>query len=300
MSNNRDLFDGMALFCEVVTQGSFAAAAKRFGHTASHVSRAVARLEQRLGVRLLHRTTRRLSLTEPGQVYFDEARRMVEEARQLEAQLGALGGRPFGVLRMSVPVIFARAHFDGWAPEFMARYPEVQLDVEVSDRRVDLVAEQRDLAVRVGVPGGSSLMMRELFHTKLLTVASPGYLARAGHPETPFDLEHHQLIDFSFRTGPQAWIYDTNGEETRVGVTPAARCNDAYLEKALALGGAGITRLPEMACADELKTGSLVSLLPNDPPKTAPVTLVWPSRDHLPAKVRAMIDFLVGKSVGVV
>jgi DNA-binding transcriptional LysR family regulator len=298
MNSNRELFDGMALFCEVVTQGSFAAAAKCFGHTASHVSRAVARLEQRLGVRLLHRTTRRLSLTEPGQVYFDEARRMVEDAKRLEARLGALGDRPFGVLRMSVPVIFARAHFDDWVPEFMARYPEVQLDIEVADRRVDLIADQRDLAVRIGAPGGSSLMMRELFRTRLLTVASPDYLGRAGHPETPFDLEHHRLIDFSFRTGPQAWIYDTGGEEVRVGVTPTARCNDAYLEKALALGGAGITRLPEMACADELKAGSLVNLLQSDPPKTASVMLVWPSRERLAAKVRAMIDFLVEKSGG--
>lgn len=296
MNSNRDLFDGMALFREVVTQGSFAAAAKHFGHTASHVSRAVARLEQRLGVRLLHRTTRKLSLTEPGQVYFDQARRMVEEATQLEARLGALGGRPFGVLRMSVPVIFARAHFDAWAPDFMARYPDVQLDVEVSDRRVDLVAEQRDLAVRVGAPGGSSLMMRELFHTALLTVASPSYLKRAGHPETPVDLEHHRLIDFTFRTGPQAWIYEAAGKVTRVAATPAARCNDAYLERALALGGAGITRLPEMACAEDLKAGTLVRILPSDPPKAAPVVVLWPSRDHLPAKVRAMIDFLVEKA----
>jgi len=222
---------------------------------------------------------------------------MVADAALLKDRLLELAGRPFGELKMTVPVIFARAHFDDWVTEFVELYPDIRLDVEVSDRRADMISESMDLAVRVGEAAEKSLISRQLFRTELLTVAAPNYLERNGYPKGPMELESHRLIDFSYRTGPQSWRYEcAEGEQIGVPVTPWFRCNDAFLEKALVLQGAGITRLPRMACARELENGDLVSLFPDLKMKTAPVLLLWPSREHLPAKVRAMIDFLVEKS----
>lgn len=297
MDHNRDIFDGMVLFCAVVDHASFSAAAKLLGHTPSHVSKEIQRLETRLGARLLNRTTRRISLTEAGQIYYDNASRLVQDAGAVQDRLHSLGDRPFGELRMTVPVIFAQSCLHHWLPEFLVRYPEVSLQIDVSERRADLVGEAIDLAVRIGSLPSSDLIARELFRTPGVMVASPAYLDRHGVPNRPEDLIPHQLIDFSFHQTSSHWEFHLpDGGTTRVPVSPRVRCNAAETEKMLALLGAGITRLPELACRAELASGQLVRLLQDYQRPASGVHVIYPSKDNLPSKTRAMIDFLIEKS----
>lgn len=297
MDHNRHLFDGMYLFYTVVEQQGLSAAARLLGHTPSHVSKEIAKLETRLGARLLNRTTRKISLTEPGQTYFENARRIIEETRSVEDRLHAIGDRPYGELRMSVPVVFAHGYLNRWLPEFLERYPDVTPNIDVSERRADMISEGFDLLVRIGALPHSDFITRELFKTGGLTVASPAYLDRKGVPTHPSDLADHDLIDFTAHGASQSWSYPGRASETiRVPIAPRVRCNDAQTEKALALAGRGITRLPELACRTELSKGLLVSLLEEFASPPAGVHVVYPSRSNLAAKTRAMIDFLVEKS----
>lgn len=297
MDYNRDLFDGVVLFCAVVERDGFTAAAKVLGHTPSHVSREIARLETRLGTRLLNRTTRTISLTESGRVYYESARRIVDDAGAVEDRLQAIGDRPFGVLRLSVPVVFAAGCLNHWLPEFLDRHPEVSLQVDVSERRADIVAEGIDLAVRIGTLPASDLIARELFRTRGVVVASPAYLRQFGEPGHPDDLKDHALIDFSFHGPSHGWSFAVSGgRDLSVPIEPRIRCNDAQAEKTLALAGQGITRLPELFCQAELEEGSLVAILTDYERPPAGVHVLYASRENLPAKTRAMIDFLVEKT----
>ena len=297
MAHNKDLFDGMVLFCAVMEQQSMSAAAKMLGHTPSHVSKEIARLETRLGTRLLNRTTRRISLTESGRIYYDNARRMVDDANSVQNRLHSVGNRPFGELRMSVSVVFAHACLNNWLPEFIQRYPEVNLNIDISERRADMIGEGIDLLVRIGNLPSSDMIARQLFQMLGLTVASPDYLKRKGTPRRPEDLKDHDLIDFSFHGTTQNWSYPApDGELITVPVKPRVRCNDAQTEKALALAGRGITRLPNLSCQSELEAGTLVPILPEFQEQPVGVHVIYASRDNLPAKTRAMIDFLIEKS----
>ncbi|CUK17103.1 D-malate degradation protein R [Ruegeria denitrificans] len=297
MDHNKDLFDGMVLFCTVVEQEGMSAAAKLLGHTPSHVSKEIARLEERLGTRLLNRTTRRISLTESGRIYYENARRIVDDTRAVQDRLHSVGDRPFGELRMSVPVVFAHGWLNDWLPEFLQRYPEVDLNIDVSERRADMIGEGIDLLVRIGDLSPSDLIVREIFCTQGFTVASPAYLKRKGTPCHPNDLKDHELIDFSFHGVTQNWTYPgPDGDVISVPIAPRVRCNDAHTEKVLALAGCGITRLPELSCKAELDSGALVAVLPDFRAPSIGVSVIYASRNNLPAKARAMIDFLVEKS----
>jgi len=297
MDHNKNLFDGMFLFCTVVEQDGLSAAARTLGHTPSHVSKEIARLETRLGARLLNRTTRRISLTEAGRIYYENARRIVEDAKATEDRLQITGDKPFGQLRMSVPVIFAHGCLNEWLPEYLKQYPDVTLNIDVSERRADLIAEGFDLLVRIGKLPSSDLIAREIFQTRRLTVASPDYLASHGTPHHPDELKDHELIDFSFHGATQNWMYSVTGKtDISVPISPRVRCNDALTEKALALAGHGITRLPELACGAELANGKLVPVLQSFEHAPVGVHVVYASKQNLPAKTRAMIDFLVEKT----
>ncbi|MFT5631003.1 MAG: DNA-binding transcriptional LysR family regulator [Gammaproteobacteria bacterium] len=297
MDHNKSLFDGMVLFCTVVEQDGLSAAARLLGHTPSHVSKEITRLETRLGARLLNRTTRRIGLTEAGRTYYENARRIVEDAKATEERLHIAGDQPFGELRMSVPVVFAHGCLNAWLPEYLERYPEVNLNIDVSERRADLIGEGIDLLVRIGNLPSSDLIARELFKSRRLTIASPDYLARYGTPLHPSDLIDHELIDFSYHGGLQNWTFPFKGKsEIAVPISPRIRCNDAQSEKSLALAGQGITRLPSLACETELSSGALVSILTEFEPDPVGVHVIYASKDNLPAKTRAMIDFLVEKT----
>lgn len=297
MDYNKDLFDGMVLFCKVIEQDGLSAAARVTGHTPSHVSKELQRLEARLGTRLLNRTTRKISLTESGEVYYRNARRIIDDAREVEDRLHATGDRPFGVLRMSVPVVFAHGCLNAWLPEFLELYPDVSLQIDVSERRADLVAEGIDLLVRIGELPSSDMIARELFRTAGVTVAAPSYIARKGMPDHPSELVDHDLIDFSFHRISHSWGFaGADGKTITVPVAPKFRCNDAETEKALARAGCGVTRLPELACRSDLKSGALVRILESFERSPSGVYAIYASRENLPPKTRAMVDFLVRKS----
>jgi len=287
----------MVLFCTVVQQNSFSRAAKSLGHTPSHVSKEIARLEARLGTRLLNRTTRKISLTETGRIYYDNARRIIGDAQVVEGHILTLGDSPFGELKMSVPVIFAHGCLNRWLPEFIERYPDVTLDIDVSDRKTDMIAEGFDLLVRIGGLPSSDLIARELFKTDLLTVASPDYLKKHGTPNHPQDLSNHALIDFSFRDAAHSWSFpNPSGGMITVNVSPKIRCNDAEMEKSIAVAGHGIARLPKLAFCREFDSHLLVQILGDYEPKPAGVNLIYASKDNLPPKTRAMADFLIKKT----
>jgi DNA-binding transcriptional LysR family regulator len=299
MDNNKYLFDGMAIFCEVVEANGFAVAAARMGHSASHVSKAVTRLESRLGARLLNRTTRTLSLTEIGRNYYEQSRQIIDDARAVQSRILNIGENPIGLLRVSVPVSFSQTHTNKWLPEFLQLYPDVRLEVEVSDRLVDIVAEGFDVVIRAARLDDTGLIARKLTTSRLVTVASAEYLQRHGVPETPHDLSGHTLIDFSYRKMAGSWEYRTdNGRSISVAIAPRLVCNSAETELAAALAGAGITRLPSMACEKELASGQLVPILESFAEEPIGVYALYPSRAHLAAKVRAFVDFLVSKCVG--
>ncbi|WP_419911012.1 LysR family transcriptional regulator [Hoeflea sp.] len=296
MNDNKNLFDGMIIFCAVVDANGFAAAGEQLGHSASHISKEIASLEERLGVRLLNRTTRTLSLTDIGRTYYEQASAIIDDARDIRDRILAVGDTPMGLLRVSVPVMFARNYLDAWLPQFMDAFPSVRLHIEASDRMVDVVAEGFDVVVRAGRLEDTSLIARRLMTSRMLTVASPGYLARRGTPETPSDLTGHTLIDFSYRRSATTWEYRGAGENRlSITVTPTLVCNSADTELAVALAGAGITRLPSMACEKELASGALVPILTRYEEEPIGVYALYPSRVHLAAKVRAFVDFLAAR-----
>ncbi|MEM6985440.1 MAG: substrate binding domain-containing protein [Pseudomonadota bacterium] len=198
---------------------------------------------------------------------------------------------------MSVPVVFAHGCLNRGLPAFLERCPDVRLNIDISERRADMIAEGFDLLVRIGSLPHAEFITRKLFETGLLTVASPAYLNRKGVPAHPRDLADHDLIDFMAHGTARSWDYPGPSSETiSVPIAPRVRCNDAQTEKALALAGRGITRLPELACQRELEEGSLVPVLGAYSSPPAGVHILYPSRSNLAAKTRAMIDFLVEKS----
>lgn len=291
--DQKNLFSGMQIFCAVVENGGFGAAARLRGHSVSHVSKSVARLEARLGTRLLNRTTRTVSLTETGRTYYDHARQIIRDAESVERRIQSVGERPVGLLRVSVPVMFAQAHLKRWLPEFLSECPDVSVDLDASDRMVDIIGEGYDVIVRAGALNDTGLIAKKLLSTRQMTVAAPAYLKAHGEPAHPSELRDHALIDFSYRTVSNNWEFTgPGGNPLFVSVTPRIRCNSAEMEAALAVGGVGITGLPHMACQQDVAAGALVPILEAFEQPPIDLQVVYPSRAYLAPKVRAFVDFL--------
>lgn len=297
MNYNKHLLDGIVLFCTIVEQDGISAAANQLGHTPSHVSKQLAGLEKRLGCKLINRTTRKLGLTETGRIYYENARSVIADTKIIEDRLQVLGDRPYGELKISVPIIFAQGCFSSWVPEFLTLYPDVNLDVVVTDRRIDLVSENFDLAVRMGHLANSEMMTRELFQSSLPLLASPRYLKKYGVPKHPSDLAKHQLISFSNSESTNDWCFpNNNGATINVASEIRIKCNEADLERTLVLAGKGIARLPEFAYLNELKSGKLIRILAEYEDRSVGLHLLYPDREYLPPKTRAMLDFLISKT----
>lgn len=297
LEDNKNLLDGMVLFCAVVELDSLTAAARRLSHTTSHVSKELTRLEMRLNTKLLNRTTRKIGLTETGRIYYENARRILSDARVIEAKLQTLGDRPYGELKISVPIIFAHGCFSAWVPEFLQAYPDVTLNIDVSDRHVDMIAGGYDLVVRIGQLPDSNLIARDLFQTSIQTVATPEYLAKHGTPKQPSDLSEHDLITFTSHDVANTWVYTKPGRPAvKINAPTKVKCNEAQMERALTLAGRGITRIPEFAYIKELKEGSLVRILADYEDDPLSVHVMYPNREYLPPKTRVMTDFLVQKT----
>lgn len=289
-----DKFQEMRAFVAVVDAGSFVRAADALDISKTAVSRLVGDLEARLGTRLLHRTTRKLSLTPEGEVFHERCRQVLDDVNEAEAALTARSGEAVGRLRINVPVTFGLLHLAPLWPAFMAMHPRVELDITLADRLVDLVDEGYDLAVRIARLEPSSLVSRQLSSTRLVLCASPEYLRRHGTPGHPSELAEHAVIAYTLLSMGDHWEFE--GPQGPVGVTvsPQMRTNSGDTCCAAALQHRGLVLQPTFLVGPHLASGALVEVLPQYRSIELGVFAVYPSRKHLTPKVRVLIDFLVG------
>jgi DNA-binding transcriptional LysR family regulator len=284
-------------FVAVVEGGTFSAAARNLGLPVSTISRQVSRLEERLGVRLLNRTTRRVTPTGPGQSYFERARRIVAESQEAEEEVRQLHGEPRGLLRISAPPSGLRATMvEDLVAAFMQRYPDIEVELAAESRFVDLVAEGYDLALRGGILRDSSLTARRLLKMRTGLVASPAYLERRGRPRRVADLARHDLVVQRTPGRHPRWPLVPRGS---LAVHGRLTTNDLALSRTAAVAGIGIAFMPMMLVDEELAAGLLEPVLPNAVGRdTDGLHVVYPQGRLLSAKVRAFIDFAVAFFAG--
>mgnify|MGYP001365108145 FL=1 len=285
-------FDEMQAFAAVVDAGSFVRAAEALQVSKTAVSRLVADLEARLGVRLLHRTTRRLSLTTEGEVFHARCKELLAGVDEAEAEVTAGADEAVGLLRLNVPVSFGLLHLAPLWPAFLQQHPKVTLDVTLSDRIVDLVDEGYDLAVRIARLPASSLVSRQLSSTRLVLCASPEYLRRHGTPTHPEQIARHTVFSYTLLASGDTWNFDGPQGPVTVKVTPRMRSNSGDTCCAAALQHQGIVLQPSFMVGTHLDSGALVEVLPDYRSIELGVYAVYASRKHLTPRVRALIDFL--------
>ena len=285
----------MAIFARVVEAGSFAEAARRMNISRSAVSKAVAKLEKALGARLLNRSTRALSLTEVGTAVAEHCARILEEAERAEQAVGRFHVQPRGVLRVSASVAFGTLHVAPALAEFLARYPELALDMTVTDRLVDMAEEGYDVAVRVTGEPPESMVARRLAPVRRQLCATPEYFRRRGVPLTPQDMVHHKCLDYT-RSGEKGQWHFTGPEgEIMVPVTGPLHIDDDEALSQAVLGGLGVALLPTFIIGKDLQEGRLQAVLSEYIPVQQHVYAMYLPTRHLPAKVRAFIDFFLAR-----
>ncbi|GLP97242.1 LysR family transcriptional regulator [Paraferrimonas sedimenticola] len=291
------LLDGMVLFSEVVSRGSFTAAANSLGYSTAYISKEIGKLEDRLGVRLLQRTTRKQSLTLEGQAYFQQCTQIIADAEAMQLALAGQQAEPRGKLRISVPVSFGLSKVRPILAEFTQRYPKVSLELHVDDRKVDMISEGFDVVIRASDKlEDSSLISRQLLRSRGVTLAAPSYLERFGTPKHPSELSQHVTFSYSNLKSPTQWQYHSpDSQPFTVQVNSQVITNSPEMELSLCLAGQGITRTPLFNLQDQLETGALVELFPEFATIPIGVYLVYPSRKHLAPKVRCFIDYVVEK-----
>jgi DNA-binding transcriptional LysR family regulator len=288
-----DRFHAIAAFVKVVETGSFARAAERLDVSVSSVSRHVTELEAHLDARLLNRTTRRLSLTEAGRAFHERCVQLLADLEEAEESAGAGSVAPRGTLRLTCGVTFGTRYLAPAIGEFMARYPDMRCDVELSDRIVDLVDEGFDAALRIGDIGGQNLVGRRIGVTQVVCCASPAYLERHGEPREPEDLARHACLLYEYAPQRDVWSFaDAAGVEHKVRVAGPMRSNNGSFLEALATEGLGIVCEPDFIVGPDIRAGRLVPLLRRFTLPSIGIHVVYPSRRHLSAKVRAFTDFL--------
>ncbi len=285
--------EAMAIFAKVATLGSFAAAAQDLGLSNPTVSKAISRLEQRLGVAVFARTSRRLSLTDGGRALLDRAARILSEGEAAEDDAAEQATSPRGRVRISAPLSFGIGHMAATLPGFLERYPDVTLDLALSDRQVDLIADGFDLALRIGRLEDSSLIARRLCTVRLLLVAAPAYLAAHGRPTHPAELLRHRVLGYSGGATPGLWrfTHPQFGEET---VQPPVRLwtDNADLLTPALLAGQGLAVQPEFLVWQELRDGRLETVMADWAPPVLGLHLVMPPSPLRPLRVQAVIDHL--------
>lgn len=286
----------MTAFVRVVDSKGFSAAASGLGLTPSAVSKLVTRLETRLGVRLLQRTTRALHLTAEGEVFYAAARRIVAEIETLESQISGQSSTPQGLLRVTTSLAFSTHQLTPVLPEFLARYPLVRLELLPTDRVVDIIEEGMDVALRIGRLADTSFMARKIGEDRRLICAAPAYLAQHGAPRRPEDLTHHDCILSRERAALNRWQFRVDGEIRTIDVTGRLAVDEGELQMQLAVQGLGIVRLTRLTVAQAVRAGTLVTLLDefsaDDP---VAIHAVYPHRRHLAPRVTAFVNFLIEK-----
>jgi DNA-binding transcriptional LysR family regulator len=285
-----DRIDSLAVFAEVAERGSFAAAARHLNRSPAGITRAVAELEARLGVRLLNRTTRAVSVTEAGQRFLSGARRVLADLTEIEQAAAGLGLAPRGELRVTAPIVFGRRHVLPLVMDFLDRFPEVSVRLALLDRPVDLVEEGLDVAIRIGALPDTTAIAARVGALRRVVVASPGYLKRRGRPKTPRDLSGHDIVAFGGMDSTERWRF-AGGVEA--AIKPRLIVNTAEAAIDAAGAGRGITRVLSYQAADALADKLLVRLLHEHEDGDIPVHVLYPDGRHPPPKLRAFLDALV-------
>jgi len=284
--------EAMAILVAVVDAGSLSGAARRLGMPLATVSRKVGELESHLHTRLLHRTTRQLSLTEAGSSYVAFCLRVLEEIDEAERAATGEYASPKGELVVTAPVVFGRLHVVPAVAEFLAHYPEIDVSLMLTDRVVHLMDENTDVAVRVGALPDSALVAAGVGTVRRVVCASPGYLSAHGVPSTPRDLASHECITFEVLASTRAWVFATDGAEISVPVRSRLAVNTAEAAIAAALLGVGVIRVLSYQVADALRDGTLRVVLEDYEAAPLPISLVHKGQAPLPLKVRAFLDFV--------
>lgn len=287
----------MRVFVTAIDKGSFAAAAREVGLTPSAVSKLVTRLESRLGVKLLNRTTRRLSLTAEGETYASRGRMLLQSVDDLETEVTATLGRPKGTIRINCGLAFGLHQLCPALPEFCARYPDIRIDLSLDDHIIDLYAEQADVAIRTGPLRDSSLLARKITEFSRIVCASPAYLETHGIPRTPADLANHNCLVLTAAPGLGAWPFRTaSGEIQRVRIDPAITSDAAEAVLRLAISGAGIMRFAEFLVAKPIRAGQLVPLLEDvNHADESPIWALFVPGTQRQPRLRVFLDFLYEK-----
>lgn len=291
----QDALYSISLFVRVAEAKSFTKAAERLGISASAVSKAVTRLEERLGVRLANRTTRSVSLTEDGAAFFERCRQILSEIEDAETAVAHTRTNPTGRLRVLMPVGFGLKVLAPLLPAFATKYPDLNVDVEFSDRTADLAQEGIDAVVKVGNPGDTNLVVRKLCDLRYVPVASPAYLQRCGEPRTPQDLKKHNCLKYHI---PQTnryreWNFLTGGQDQSTPVSGNLNMNSGGALVEAAIAGAGIAVVATFMAYDPVRAGKLRVLLPEHASMGSPVWVGYLERRHLSLRIRCFVDFLV-------
>jgi DNA-binding transcriptional LysR family regulator len=287
-----DRIDAMQAFVAVADLQGFAPAARKLGLSPSGVTRLIAALEERLGARLLQRTTRSVTLTDIGSRYLERARRILADVEEAEGSAQDERTRPSGRLVVSAPVGFGRLHVSPVMSAYLKRYPEVSAELRLADRMVNLVEDGIDLAVRIGHLADSSLVARQVGEMRRIVVASSGYLKQHGEPSTPEAIASHETIQFGAMTASPDWRFVEDNSEIRVACTPRFTTNSADAAIQYAEQGGGLTRVLAYQAADAIKGDRLRVVLAQFEQPALPIHIVYPTSRLLSAKVRAFIDLV--------
>lgn len=294
-----DKFLEMQTYAAVVDLGSFVKAADVLEMSKPTVSRYISDLEERLGVRLLQRTTRKLSLTEEGRSFYARCKAVLADVQAAESEITSKSLVVNGLIKINVPVSFGLLELAPRWADFMSKYPELTLDITLSDRMVDLVEEGFDLAVRIASLPSSSLISRKLASTKMVLCASPTYIKKHGKPKHPSDLANHAVLSYSLLATGDTWEFDGKEGKVKVNVRPIMRSNSGDTCVAAARKHKGIIGQPSFMVNEDLKRGTLVELIPQFRLPEFGIYALYPSRQYVSPKVRALINFLAKEMEGV-
>jgi len=294
-----DRLRALEVFVEVVKRDGFARAAEALDTSPANVTRYISDLEAHLQTRLLNRSSRKMSMTSSGEALFERARSILDDVAEAEAIVSSAALQPHGVLRINAPLSFGVLHLAPLWARFMQLYPEVRLDVSLIDRVVDIVEEGYDMAVRISRAGSASNVARKLATSHNVLCASPEYIRQRGMPQTPAELLRHDGIGYSYAATADEWqMLDAAGQQHSVKMPCVMHTNNGDTARAAALGGLGIIWQPTFLVGADLRAGRLQRVLPDYQMPDMDVLAVYPSRRHLSAKVRVMIDFLVQELAG--